>query len=349
VNYEGLTVGYAPNATSLAPPGDRRRFCFFAKHRSIAFELADPTRDYDVVYLSPRADISVWSHYEGSAKVVYELVDSYLAINRRDPKAALRGLAKFAVRETKRPMISYRAGIERMARRADAVVCTTEEQKADLSEFCENVHVILDDHSEIEGTPKSSYDIGDSLNLVWEGMSQNLSGFSAIAPVLRRVSMRTPVQLHLITDLSVPRYMGRFMTRPTEDVVRDFGIPTHLYEWSADRFAELVTACDLAVIPIDLNDPFAAGKPENKLLIFWRLAMPTLTSATPAYERAMADAGMSMTCRSAVDWETTIDRFLEDHDGRAEAARRGRRYALEEHSQERLLARWDRLFESVLK
>lgn len=349
MKYDGLRVGYAPNALSLQPPGDRRRFCFFAEKRSIDFEIADPSHDYDLVYLSPKADISVWSRYEGSAKIVYELVDSYLAISRRDPKAALRGLAKFAVRETRYPLLSYRAGIERMARRANAVVCTTAEQKRDLSEFCDNVHVVLDDHTEIAGERKHDFSIGKTVNLVWEGMSQNLTGFDAIADALRRVDRDHPLRLHLITDLAVPRYMGRFFSRPTEAVVKHLGVPTVLHEWSARSFAGLVTDCDLAVIPIDLQDSFAAGKPENKLLIFWRLGMPTITSATPAYVRAMESAGVSMTCATSSEWEETLRQAIIDEETRATAAENGARFSATEHSQEKLLARWDRLFESVLQ
>ena len=42
----------------------------------------------------------------------------------------------------------------------------------------------------------------------------------------------------------------------------------------------LVTEADIAVIPIDLSDPVAQAKPENKLMILWRLGMPVIASAT---------------------------------------------------------------------
>jgi len=37
------------------------------------------------------------------------------------------------------------------------------------------------------------------------------------------------------------------------------------------------------VIPAVLGEPMFAGKPENKLLLFWRMGMPVITSSTAAY------------------------------------------------------------------
>ena len=44
-----MRVGYAPYDASLSGPADRRRFPFYAERRGIQFELADPSREYDLV------------------------------------------------------------------------------------------------------------------------------------------------------------------------------------------------------------------------------------------------------------------------------------------------------------
>jgi hypothetical protein len=54
-----------------------------------------------------------------------------------------------------------------------------------------------------------------------------------------------------------------------------------------------------------------------------------------------------MTCANPLDWERLLQRYIVDRDAREAAARRGYAYAVEAHSEERLLERWDALFESV--
>ena len=74
-----------------------------------------------------------------------------------------------------------------------------------------------------------------------------------------------------------------------------------------------------------------------------------LASASDAYVRVARDAGVEgMTARDARDWRAALERYGPDDDARREAAERGRRYVDEHHSEAQLLARWDRVFESIL-
>lgn len=349
VIFEGLHVGYAPYSSSLMEPGDRRRFCFYARRRDVAFHLADPADDYDVVVLSSNADIGSWRRYpRGKTKIVYDLINSYLALPRLDSKSLLRGLAKFAARDSRSLVLDYRRATEDMCRRADAVVCSTEEQREHYLRFCPNVHLILDAHTELGARYKSEFSLGDTVNLVWEGLPYTLGGFDEIAPVLRELAGERSVALHLFTSLKFARYAKRFGQVRTDQLARRIMPGTYLYEWNLHLLPHLVTACDLAVIPLDLKDPFARGKPENKLLGLWRLGMPTVTSGTPAYRRAMVQSGLDLTCEIPQEWAETLRRLLSDEELRAEASKRGRSFVESHHREEQLLARWDTLFESVL-
>lgn len=343
-----LHFGYVPYDPSFRPPGDRRRFCFWAAARGIDFELADPSKNYDVVYLTTRSDISLWAHYEGRAKIVFELIDSYLALDQRKPKNMLRGLAKFASRELKRPTLSYRRALEAICKRADAVVCSTDEQRHDIERYNKNVHVILDSHEEVGHRYKTDHEVRGQLDLVWEGLPQNLSNFVALGRSLRELCSQMPSTLHLVTDPSFKRYLGRFGTRDTTKLAAHLCHNVHLHPWSAESLEETSIASDLAIIPLRLDDPFAAGKPENKLLIFWRLGVPTITSATPAYVRVMQEAGIEMFCRTPEEWSATLLRYARDAEARKKAAEAGRRYVEAHHSKVALLARWDAMFDSVL-
>ncbi|MDQ3639907.1 MAG: hypothetical protein M3450_00195 [Actinomycetota bacterium] len=337
-----------PYDPTLRRPGDRRRFCFYAERRGVSFEIADPGSAYDVVVLSAGADITTWVHYRpGRAKIVYELLDSYLAVSPFELKSLLRGPAKFLARETAGLALSYRRAMENMCRRADAVVCSTEEQRAQILELTPNVHPILDFHGHLIGTRKHDYARGDALHLVWEGLPENLRGFEGILPALDEVGRDCPVFLHLVTDLRYGRLLGRYLKRSTEKRARRLFDRIYLYQWNETMLAPIATACDLAVIPISEDDRLMQAKPENKLLLFWRMGVPTVASATPAYVRTMEACGLDMACHTTEDWVATVGRYGGDEASRRGAGERGREYSEQEHGEERLLERWDRTFASL--
>jgi hypothetical protein len=89
-------VGYVPISNSFNSPGDKRRFVYYANKRNLDFEIADPSKKYDVVGITQNADLSIWNQYDrDGTKIVYDLIDSYLAIPKNNIKGWLRGLAKY--------------------------------------------------------------------------------------------------------------------------------------------------------------------------------------------------------------------------------------------------------------
>ena len=228
------------------------------------------------------------------------------------------------------------------------MVCSTEEQVRDISPFCKNVHVILDVQSPVVRTHKVDYRSGEVFNLVWEGLPCNVSQLYQIKSVLTKLQTRREIALHLITDLEFNRYLGRYGKAQTVDFTRGLCPHVHLHDWSEQTCSGIVCAADLAVIPIDLSDPFARGKPENKLLLFWRMGMPTVTSATPAYDRAMARAGLSATCRTEAEWVDTLEKCMEDEAGRRHHGAVGRAFAESNYGEASILECWDKLFDSIL-
>jgi len=345
-NLEDMRIGYVPYSQALDRPGDRRRFAYYASKRGLRFEIADPEQEYDLVILSARADVSVWSCYP-QAKLVYDLIDSYFAIPRTDLKGRLRGLFKFLSRQSRYLQLDYWKAIAGMCARADAVVCSTDEQRQDILKFCPNVHIVLDAHMDVTRTVKSDYRAGQPFRIVWEGLPQTLGSLALIRPVLDRLRERHPIEMHIVTDSEYFRYMGLYgKTNTLAEVLRILP-DVHFHEWRESDCADIICACDLAVIPLSLTDPFAAGKPENKLLLFWRMAMPVVTSASPAYVRAMRSAGMDLTVRNEADWLETLERLLGDEAARREAGTLGKAYTEREFSEARLLERWDAVFYSL--
>lgn len=341
-----LRIGYVPNSPLLDAPGDRRRFVHYAKMRSLQFEIADPTQKYDVVILSECADLSVWSKYKGGA-LVYDLIDSYLAIPRTDIKGCFRGLAKFLTRQSRYPQFDHWKAIELMCRHSSAVICSTNEQKRDISRFCANVHVILDSHIGVTRSIKRNYAPNRPFRLVWEGLPYTLGSIKVIQRVLEKISARHSIELYLLTDLEYFSFLGQYGRTSTLKAARKLYPNVKLIEWKEETAAEIICSCDLAIIPIDLSDPFASGKPDNKLVLFWRMGMPVLTSATPAYDRAMASAGLSMTCATAKEWEEALEIYVTNEDKRSIAGECGLKCVDNHYTEVELLRKWDAVFQSI--
>ena len=302
-----------------------------------------------MVVVTELGDPTVWSTYnKGNAKVIYSLINRYLAVPAWEPRGLLRGVGKFVTGQTRHLRLNYRAAIEAMCRRADAVVCTTDEQRQDILPYCNNVHVILDIQTAAVGATKAHYSSGETFNFGWEGLAENIEPFFGIRDVLARLQRKHPIALHLVTELRYGRFMRKFWTRDTARLATKVFNPTYLYQWNEQLCSAVIAACDMALIPLRLHDALDAGKPENKLLLFWRMGVPTVVSATPAYARAMAQAGLPMACRTADEWLHTLEHFISSESARRDAGQRGKTFADLHHSEAATLARWDQLFASVL-
>lgn len=340
-------IGYVPYSSDLTSPGDRRRFPAYARARGIPFEIARPDQAYDVVVLSEVADLGTWLAY-GKGKIIFDLIDSYLAIPLSDPLQLLRGVAWYAKGRHSRLFLNFPGALERMCRRADAVVCTTEEQQRTIAALCDNVHVVLDLHDDLIKSIKTDYRTEATIHLVWEGLASNLYQLSTIVPALEELSRRHKIHLDIVTDADMPRtipWLGRVKTL---DIARRLLETVTIHPWDAATWSDTITRYDIAVIPIDLGDPLTAGKPANKLSLFWRAAMPVVTSATPAYLRTQQAAGSGeLACRSTSDWITVLDTLIRDEDARRAAGLRGFSYATQVLSTSALLNAWDRVLASV--
>jgi glycosyltransferase involved in cell wall biosynthesis len=214
--------------------------------------------------------------------------------------------------------------------------------------YCDNVHVVLDAHMTVATNFKADYLANKPFRLVWEGVPPTLGSLEVISAPLKKLASRYDIEIHIVTDRKGYRYLGRYGKWDVLKMARRILPNVHFHEWTELDFADIICSCDLAVIPLQLADPFSAGKPENKLLLFWRMGMPVVTSASKAYVRAMQAAGLELCARDENDWLTLIERLLLDETARRRAGILGRAYTEREFSEVSFLAKWDAVFESVL-
>ena len=238
-----------------------------------------------------------------------------------------------------------------MCRRADIVICSTQEQKNHIRRYCDDVRIILDVKSEYHNhrmTLKSELK-NNEINIAWEGVPHNIKSFTVIRDALSILSKEYQINLHLITALKYKKYMNKYLTKYTINEVKKYiDINNiYLYQWNEHTVSHISSACDFAVIPINSNDTMDNGKPEDKLLIFWLMGLPAVVSETPAHLRAMKGAGVSMACSSTNDWVSTIKDIVENKTKRNQSAEKGFAYASRVNSEEATMSLWDDLFEDI--
>ncbi len=342
-----LTIGYVPISTNFSAPGDCRRFVQYAKEKKLNIEIANPQNTYDLVVLSQLADISIWINYK-KGMIVYDLIDSYLSIPKYNIKQIFRGTFFYINGRHKKYYFSNRNNIIKMCKVANAVICSTVVQKNLILKYNKNTHIILDYHDEIINHHKYVYEIKDTLNLVWEGLPSNIFQLFTIKKALKSISKDYKLCLHVITDLKIKTPFNLFGLIDTKTILNFLNLNYILHPWDKNTLSEIITSSDIAIIPLDLSNNFIKGKPENKLLLFWKMGMPVITSSTDAYKNAMNKAGLNdFTCLNNKEWVIKIKNLRKYIDLRKNIAQNGQIYAQNNFSNPIHTSMWDNLFKSI--
>ncbi len=335
-------IGYAPISSSLKAPGDRRRFVAWATRRSIPFEIAEYGESYDLVVLTQMADISHWVDWH-QGKIAFDFIDSYLAVSTFDPRQMLRGLQFYLRGRHRRCLLNYRRALEQMCARADIVICSTQKQKTSIARFAREARIILDcQDSEITAVKCDYERVSNHPTLLWEGLGQNLRNqLLILAHLLEGDSELERSNVIAVTDDIFRPIWGLPITLSNRKLIsRKPG--WSLVPWSSDGLVTGALRADVGIIPVDLRDPMAAGKPINKLLLMWRLGLPVVTSSTPAYSEAMQAIGFpELACKTTDDWRDALREILRNDTYRQRVAKSGREFAALKYSDDCILSQWD--------
>ena len=77
------------------------------------------------------------------------------------------------------------------------------------------------------------------------------------------------------------------------------------------------------------------------------MAIPTVTSSTLSYKRAMKEAGIKLVCEDERDWINSLARLIENVEFRKEVGERGLKYVDEKFNKESHIRQWDMVFNSL--
>jgi adenylate kinase family enzyme len=236
-----------------------------------------------------------------------------------------------------------------MCKRADMVICSTIEQKKLIQKYNKNVHIILDTKDlVINQSKKIKYkNSKKAFNIVWEGLPQNVYQLKIISNSIIELSKKYNIKFNIVTDLRYKKYLNKFYNVNTYKQVNSIFKNNKiykLYNWKLRKYYKIILSSDLAIIPTDLNDNLTAGKPENKLLLFWRMGLPVITSSSPAYKRTMLSVGLNNFCKTEKEWTDQIENMIVSYKARNKNATIGKNYSEKNFSNEKILKIWDKIY-----
>jgi hypothetical protein len=346
-----IRIGYVPYSADLTHPGDRRRLVYWAKKRGHELVLDTESR-CDVVFKTVRADLSERNTLNNKSPYILDLVDGYLG-HENYWLDWFRGAGKVATGQISGPIKPFRKVVENACAKAAAVVCETSEQAETIEPFCKNVHSILDFHEEFPFLPFKIDAMTDRhTSLFWEGFPYTAKGLLLLNNFFTLNSQIGNVSLEMVTDLRYPTILGKYNYKSTTGIVNEIvdtlGPRFKITKWSLDSVINASSRSNIAVLPLDPKGALNPLKAENRLLIMWRLGLPTLTSPSNAYQRVMREVGFEGVCQNSQEWNLKLSNLIQSPILQKNMVHAGQQYVRDTHSEEMVLRAWDRLFESVL-
>lgn len=347
-----LRIGYWPLSPNLNSAGDRRRVLFWAKQRGHTV-ITDLSQKVDLYLVSERADFNAKYFHSTKTPIIFDLIDAYLSPANPGEDIA-RGVAKNISQQITGSMKPFSKHVEDFCVKSNAVFCSSPEQAKLIRRFNPNIHVILDSHDEIPFlTPRLIDQASKSdLRILWEGQAATIRGIREIIPALQLISENHNVALNFVTDEQYFKVLGKYLVQKTSKLLKkDLGNlynKANITSWSVENLVSAALSSNASLIPINLSSPMQALKPENRLLIMWRLGLPCLTSSSASYERVFKLAGVNSNCKNISDWYEKLEELTIDPLSGYEQVVKGQNYVRENHTSSILLTKWDQAVESVL-
>lgn len=347
-----LRIGYWPLSSNLNSAGDRRRLVFWAQARGHVI-ITDLSQNVDVIVASENSDFNSSHFSKKRLPVIFDLVDAYLSpLNTFDDLA--RGIAKRFSGQISGGIRPFSHHVRDFCINSHAVICSSIEQEEVIQSYNRNTHVILDSHNEIPfiDARKTNNLVSSRHRILWEGQPATIRGVKSVSSALFELSKTFNLELDFVTDEKYFRLLNKYLERSTSNLLKrellHIANLVNIIPWTPKNLFEAARNSKVAMLPIDLSVPMQRLKPENRLLIMWRLGLPCLTSPSPAYIRVAKSAGVAAVCNSPQEWLENFKQLLSDANHAKNEILAGQNYLSENHNQKILLNKWDLAFESVV-
>lgn len=346
-------ISYDSYSKDLTHIADRRREGLWI-NRADFQSMYLGGKDFDVQIITPLSNLYLLDDLDQKTKVILDMVDGYLVEKPNWIKDYARFVLRNSLPKSLFALKRNSQNLKEVCKRVDLVVVASNEQAEVVRQFNSNVFVIRDCHEEL-GPPLDLKPIvkTDRFDIFWEGLGYTLFHFKEIASDLIEFLLDTNSKLHLVTNESFPRFAGKFGKIESAKVVQQiFGRAAqnvYIYSWSQQAVEAIAKQCDFGIIPILETDQFARLKPENKLLIFWRLGLQTLFSDLPSYERLSSQIGVTDYCVKTGEWGDKLRQISNSPGFLSSKMPSAKQYLLEFHSRELILSQWKTTLQSLSK
>jgi hypothetical protein len=351
LDFYSMKIGYVPYSQDLQHPGDRRRINILADFENIEVRVENLV-DIDVLVLSNSSNFSKYLK-KHDCPIIIDLVDAYLAEKPRFLEDFGRNILRSLNRKSSLRFLRYTSHLKYACKNADAVVVASIEQSKFIEDLNANVHIIIDDQSEmfLEGDSCDEINVDDKKFLFWEGLGYTLKHFKPISMELEKFLLTNNFYLKLLTNVKFHRWGGFLGTIHTVDLVKEIfpkaWMNIEVIPWSVVATTEAAKSSVLGIIPITMDDKFAMFKPENKLVSMWAMGLPVLCSPTHAYVRVTQDINATDSlCHG--DWEDKLNFLIKDSKLREDLISKGKTYYKNNCTREKLQAKWLAAINSVL-
>jgi len=346
-----LRIGYVPYSKDLQHPGDRRRIDSWARSRGISLEVNNPLKS-DILVLSNAANFNYWLA-RAKTPVILDLVDGYLGEEPSLAKDLSRNLFRSLTGKSDFSSLTYTRALKRACRNASSIVVASTEQAELVKALNQNVHIILDDHSEfLDQIPDATLrDVhAERKYIFWEGFGFTLKHFEFMSRELDEYMTKNDFYLVLVTDYKFPRWGGKVGNINTNDLIQKWfpksvGRIT-IVPWSISNVVKWASKSIFGVIPIDTEDRFANLKSENKLLSMWQLGLPVVFSDTSAYRRLSTKLNLETNCVPREKWGDLLASL--DLDLLHSSKIRIESFLSREHTRNILNGKWDEVIYGVI-
>ena len=101
---------------------------------------------------------------------------------------------------------------------------------------------------------------------------------------------------------------------------------------------------DLAIIPLSKSNPLEYGKPANKLFLFFKMGMPTITSNTFAYTEVENNINLKLTFKNIYEFEELLNHYMKEKELRKSFSRNAINYINSELPESKLSNLWSNIF-----
>ena len=199
--------------------------------------------------------------------------------------------------------------------------------------------------------------LNNKIKIVWEGRCENLESLSLFVEPFQKLVKKFPeIELHIFSDFQSYNPFFPFYKKNSIKILKKlFGnlfstnttfYNSHVYfhQWNKVLTPKTICYSDIAIIPLDSSNSFHYGKSYNKLIMFQKHKIPTITSKIPSYCEFEKKIGINFTCKSQNEWIKKITKIIINKNYRLQLVNKSFSYVQKEYSINKFSSQWKGLF-----